>query len=104
MAGCAGNPRGLPVSLVPDFHPRAVRRHFPAWKPEATAPKKITKESVMTSHAQRASAPVAFQFQQSYTVRVIVIQGEPWFCLRDAETDCMWIEDCLLSREMGKFR
>ncbi|ADE14155.1 BRO domain protein [Nitrosococcus halophilus Nc 4] len=41
------------------------------------------KESIMTPITQGTTAPAVFQFQQSYPVRVIVLEGEPWFCLRD---------------------
>lgn len=37
----------------------------------------------MTTQPQSATAPAVFQFNQSYQVRIVVIDSEPWFCLSD---------------------
>jgi prophage antirepressor-like protein len=37
----------------------------------------------MNTQIPSATAPTVFQFNQNYQVRVIIIDNEPWFCLRD---------------------
>ncbi|MBK1716354.1 Bro-N domain-containing protein [Thiocystis violacea] len=37
----------------------------------------------MSSHAQGASAPLTFSFDQSFNVRVVMLDGDPWFYAMD---------------------
>jgi prophage antirepressor-like protein len=37
----------------------------------------------MTTQAQGAPAPAVFDFEPSYSVRMVMIQGDPWFVAKD---------------------
>ena len=75
MAGCSGQPCGWPLPFGGSSNPLQ-----PAAYPIGTGSGDVSllqKEPAMTALVH------AFRFNESHTVRVQVIDGEPWFCLRD---------------------
>jgi len=43
----------------------------------------LNRGHTMTNLAPSATAPTVFQFTPAFQVRVLIIDNEPWFCLRD---------------------